>query len=139
LVATSGVVVSGLHPARHGADFGFLDFLCFVCAEAPVAIARQNSAATAIAQNFRVEFRRTKKTFSGALVPVSRDCVRIFAKRAGVAFRENFHHPPVKIIDWMVHDGFESTVVFAVSFLNVVFQSDAQILIFAALAYLVRM
>jgi hypothetical protein len=127
-----------LHPARHGADFGFLDFLCFVCAEAPVAIARQSSAAAAIAQNFLAEFRHTKKAFSG-LVPVSRDRVGIFAKRANVAFRKNFHHPPVKIINWMVHDGFESTVVFAMSFLNVVFQSDAQILIFAALAYLVRM
>jgi hypothetical protein len=128
-----------LHPARHGADFGFLDFLCFVCADAPPTIVRQSSAATTIAQNFHAEFRRAKKTLSGALVPVRRNRERIFAKRAGVAFRENFHHPPVKIIDWMVHDGLESTVVFAMSFLNVVFQSDAQVFIFAALAYLVRM
>jgi len=128
-----------LHPARHGADFGFLDFLRFVCAEAPQTIVRTSSAATTIAQNIRAEFRCTKKTLSGALLPVSRDRVRIFAKRAGVTFRKNFHHPPVKIIDWMVHDGLESTVVLAMSFLNVVFQSDAQIFIFAAFAYLVGM
>src|SRR5260370_18137324 len=53
--------------------------------------------------------------------------VGIFAERAGVTFRENFHHPPIKVIHWMVHDGFKSTVVFAMSFLNVVFQPDAQV------------
>src|SRR5882762_3511155 len=57
LVATSGALVSGLHPARHGADFGFLDFLCFVCAEAPGSIVRKSSAATIVAQSLHAERR----------------------------------------------------------------------------------
>src|SRR5271163_4375270 len=49
-----------------------------------------------------------------------------------------FHHPAGKIVHGMIHDGLEPAVVLAMSFLNVVFQSDAQILAFAAQPHLLR-
>ena len=58
--------------------------------------------------------------------------VRVFAESVGVALREDFHHPAIKVIHWVVHDGFETPVVFSMSFFNVVFQSNAKILFFAA-------
>ena len=64
--------------------------------------------------------------------------VGIFAERAGVPFGQNFHHPPVKIINRVIHDWFEAAVVFAMSFLNVVFQSDAEIFVLAAQTHLFR-
>src|SRR5208283_3439785 len=58
--------------------------------------------------------------------------VRILAESGSVTFGEDFHHPAIKVIDRVVHDGLESTIVLAMSFLNVVFQSDAEIPVFAA-------
>jgi hypothetical protein len=58
--------------------------------------------------------------------------VRILAKSVRVAIGENFHHPPIKVVDGMVHDGFEAAVVFSMCFFNVVFQSDADIFVLAA-------
>ena len=58
--------------------------------------------------------------------------VGIIAKGRGIAFGKDFHHPAVKVIHRVVHDGLESTIVLAMSFLNVVFQSDAEIPVFAA-------
>ena len=81
---------------------------------------------------------RNEKKFDGLLVLASWHGVRIFAERAGIAFRQNFHHPSIKVVHRMIHDGFESSVVFAVSFLNVVFQSYANVFVFAAQANLIR-
>jgi hypothetical protein len=58
--------------------------------------------------------------------------VGILAQGVWVAIGENFHHPAIKIIHWMVHDGLEAAVVFSMSFFNVVFQSDAEISVLAA-------
>jgi hypothetical protein len=79
-----------------------------------------------------------KYFFEEKLVLAHGRCVGIFAERAGVTVRQNLDHPTVKIIHGMIHDGFETAVVFAMSFLNVVFQSDAEIFIFAAQANLFR-
>ncbi len=58
--------------------------------------------------------------------------VRVIAERVRVPFGEDFHHPAIKIIDWMIHDWFKAAVVFSMSFFNVVFQSDAEISVLAA-------
>jgi hypothetical protein len=50
----------------------------------------------------------------------------------GIAVGKDFHHPAIKVIDWVIHDGFEAPVVFSMSFFNVVTQSDAEISVFAA-------
>ena len=64
--------------------------------------------------------------------------VRIFAERIGIPVGKYLDHPAVKVIHRVVHDGFESTIVFSMSFLNVVFQSDADISVFAAQSNLFR-
>src|SRR4029077_111540 len=64
--------------------------------------------------------------------------VWVFAESVGIALREDLHHPAIKVIHWVVHDGFETPVVFSMSFFNVVFQSDAEIFFFAAKPYLLR-
>src|SRR5437588_12831831 len=60
LVATSGADVAGLHPVRQGAAFGFLDFLCFVCAEAPDTTTSDSAATIATAANFRAAYFRAE-------------------------------------------------------------------------------
>jgi hypothetical protein len=50
----------------------------------------------------------------------------------GIAISKNFDHPAVKVVHGVVHDGFEAAVVLSMSFINVVFQSDAEILVLAA-------
>jgi hypothetical protein len=57
--------------------------------------------------------------------------VRVFAESVGIAIREDFHHPAIKVIHWVIHDGFETPVVFPMSFFNVIFQSNAKILLLA--------
>src|ERR1700682_6499911 len=64
--------------------------------------------------------------------------VRIFAQGVRVPFGKDFHHPAIKVIDWVIHDRFEAAVVFSMCFFNVVFQSDAEIFVLAAEAYLLR-
>ena len=64
--------------------------------------------------------------------------VGIVTERVGIAVGKNFHHPAIKVIHRVVHDGFESTIVFSMSFLNVVFQPDADISVFAAQSDLFR-
>jgi hypothetical protein len=56
----------------------------------------------------------------------------ILAKNVRVAIGEDFHHPPIKVIHWMVHDWFEAAIVLSMCFFNVVFQSDADIFVLAA-------
>ena len=65
--------------------------------------------------------------------------VGVVAEGVGIPVGKDFHHPAVKVVHRMVHDGFETAVVFSMSFFNVVFQSDAEIFVFAALANPVRM
>src|SRR5438046_8899528 len=62
--------------------------------------------------------------------------VGVVAEGVRVPFGKDLHHPTIKIIDWMIHDWFEAAVVFSMSFFNVVFQSDAEIFVLAAEAYL---
>src|SRR6266436_2608085 len=64
--------------------------------------------------------------------------VRVFAQRVRVPFREDFHQPPIKIIDGVIHDWFEAAVVLSMCFFNVIFQSDAEISVLAAEAHLLR-
>ena len=56
----------------------------------------------------------------------------------GVALRENLHHPAIKIVDRVIHDGFEPPVIFSVSFLNVIPQPNADILVLSAETHLLR-
>ena|ERR1700722_15113899 len=72
------------------------------------------------------------------LVPGGSCGVRIFAEGMRVALRKNLHHPAIKVIHRVVHDGFEPPVIFSMSFLNVITQSDADIFVLAAEAYLLR-
>jgi hypothetical protein len=127
----SGAVVCGLQP-EHCIGAGFLDFFFLEdCAEEIEAVAaptkKINASAVAMRKNFSIK---------RLVMPDRR--VRIFAERACVAFRQDFHEPLVKIIDRMVHDRFEAAVVFAMGFLNVIFQSDANIFVLAAQANLFR-
>ncbi len=64
--------------------------------------------------------------------------VRIFAESVGIALCEDLHHPAIKIVDRVIHDGFESPIVFSVSFLNVIPQPDADILVLTAKTNLLR-
>ena len=90
--------------------------------------ARKKKAAkkrTATARCVNVEIRQTLARFTGR-------SVRILAEQGSVTFGENFHQPAIEVIDRVVHDGFESTIVLSMSLLNVVFQPDADIFVFAA-------
>src|SRR6266478_4131840 len=58
--------------------------------------------------------------------------VRVIAEGVDVPFREDFHQPAIKVIDWVIHDWFEAAVVFSMSFFNVVFQSYAEVSVLAA-------
>src|ERR1700693_1396552 len=64
--------------------------------------------------------------------------VRIIAEGMRITLREDLHHPAIKVIHRVVHDRFESTVVFSMSFLNVITQSDADIFVLPAEAHLLR-
>ena len=66
------------------------------------------------------------------------DGIRIFAERVRVAIRKDLHHPAIKIIDRMIHDGTETAVIFSMSLLNVITQSNAQIFLFAPQPHLFR-
>src|SRR5256885_10994250 len=64
--------------------------------------------------------------------------VWVVAEGVRIPFGKDFHHPAIKIIDWVIHDRLEAAVVFSMSFFNVVFQSDAEGFVFAAEAHLLR-
>src|SRR5438128_2398119 len=131
----SGAEVSGLQPARHGAAAGFLLFLFFLedCAEDEIAKPRETEKINASAIAAR-NARESEKSFSQKSA-LADGRVWIFAERASVAFREYLDQPAVKIVHRMIHDWFETSVVFAMSFLNVVFQPNADIFVFAAQAH----
>ena len=129
-----------LHPVRHGAALGLLDFflrgaVCgagvLVCDKAGTGDAASRATLTRDAATAREACAKFLAVWRGR-------GVRIFAEGVRVAFSENFHHPAVKVIHGMIHDGPESSIVFAMCFFNVVFQSDAEIAIFAALFHLLR-
>src|SRR6266550_4734707 len=62
--------------------------------------------------------------------------VGVFNEGVRVPFGKDLHHPTIKIIDWMIHDWSEAAVGFSMSFFIVVFQSDAEIFVLSAEAYL---
>ena len=104
-----------------------------------LSITSGNTVAAAItAIRERIVFRENLRGRASAILAcaplhlASGHGVRIFAQGSSVSLRQNFHHPPVKIVHRMVHDRFEATVVLSMSFLNVVFQSDANVFVFAA-------
>ena len=147
LSAVEGTEVSGLHPVRHGGDFGLLDFFlglrdCAKASKEPTdgsEIIRSSAIADRAIADCKGPIAPRKCAERGmalnkwrVLIMARGSGVGIFSERVRIAFTQNFHHPAVKIIDGMVHDGLEAAVVFSMSFLNVIFQSDAKILIFAA-------
>src|SRR5215470_16576212 len=130
----SGEVVSGLQPTRHGTE-RFLDFFFLeLCAEESIANANRTARTTASV----MPTRETQENLREEKLALADGSVRIFAERVGVTLRQNFHHPAVKIVHGVIHDWFEATVVFAMSFLNVVFQSNTKIFVFSAQANLFR-
>src|SRR5713101_4379282 len=144
--ATCGTDVSGLHPVWHGGDLGFfaLRLCCDDCANAPPSDKLATSI-HAIRERNIDEHNDTvlsgepqKRATTVCLVLSRRRSVRIIAEGVRVAFRKDFHHPAVKVVHRMIHDGFEAAVVFSMSFFNVVFQSHAEIFLLAAEAHLLR-
>jgi hypothetical protein len=108
----SGAEVSVKQPSRHGAGLGLLDFffLCLVWLRAFEPASTRDNTAAAAAQRFH----------AASLVLARGSGVRVLAEGVGITFREDFHQPAIKVIHWMVHDGFEAPVVLSVSFFNVV-------------------
>ncbi len=141
----SGTVVVGRHPPRQGAGLGLVGFLRrgVVC-EGRVAVCEGAVVVCAAAWKGAPTSRDKLNTHaaSGRISPLKRLAARcrrsvgIFAERVGIAFGKDFHHPAVKVVHRVVHDRSESSVVLAMCFFNVVFQSDAEIAIFAALLHL---
>src|ERR1700693_2801027 len=95
-------------------------------------------AAPARREYGRAPCERGVHTATASLAVMSGRGVRIFAEGMCVALRENLHHPAIKIIHRVVHDGFEPPVVFSMSFVNVITQSDADIFVLPAEAHLLR-
>src|SRR5258708_24407858 len=110
---------------RHGADLGLLDFffLCLVWLSASEPASNNDSTAAAAATLFQAAARLRTATLALACGTG----VGILSEGVGIAFRKNFHHPAIKVIDWMVHDGLETPVVLSMSFFNVVTKADAKI------------
>src|SRR4029077_6846553 len=126
--ARSGEAVSGAQPTRHGAGLGLLDFffLCCVWLSAPMEPAsKQMERARAMRREPRSSRRaaaarsasRDATTASGL---TRRTGVGIVAEGVWVAFRENLHQPPIEVIHWVVHDGFETSIVLSMGFFNVI-------------------
>src|SRR5258708_17072678 len=147
--ATVGAEVSGLHPVRHGVALGFfaLRFCREDCANASAAppndkLATMTNAINArnieVQNNTELSGEPEKRAVRVQLVMACGRCVRIVAEGMRIAISKEFHHPAIKIVHRMIHDGFETAVVFSMSFFNVVFQSDAKILLFAAEPHLLR-
>ena len=129
-----------LHPVRHGAALGLLDFFLrgAVCGAGVLVCENAGTGDAASRATLTRDAATAREAFEKLLAARRGRGVRIFAEGVRVAFSENFHHPAVKVIHGMIHDGPESSIVFAMCFFNVVFQSDAEIAIFAALFHLLR-
>ena len=120
-----------------GGRFGLTGFLCFfvVCARDVAEPTRRKERRQSRQRRRREEalgLEARLQASSARLAGFAGRGVGIFAESGGVTVGEDFHHPAIKVIHWVVHDGFESTVVFSMGFLNVIFQSDADISVFAA-------
>src|SRR5260370_35940147 len=70
--------------------------------------------------------RPQKRAARGRLVMPRWHGVRVIAERVRVPFGEDFHHPAIKIIDWMIHDWFKAAGVFALRFFYVFFESEGR-------------
>src|SRR3984893_3749808 len=141
--ATWGADVSGLQPVRQAGDLGFFDLRWCLddCAKASNAPPNDKPAMSINATRDRdIETQNNtaswealqRRAASVRLVMARGRGVRIFAEGVCVPFGKDFHHPAIKVVDRMVHDGFETSVVFSMSFFNVVFQSDAEVFVLAA-------
>src|ERR1700676_4265387 len=108
----SGAAVSVTQPDRHATGLGLLDFF-FLCFVWPSAFEPANS-------NNKTAAAAAKRLHTRNSVLARGSGVGILAKGVSVAFREDFHQPTIKVIDWVVHDGFKTPVVFSMSFFNVV-------------------
>src|SRR5258707_1407024 len=64
--------------------------------------------------------------------------VGIFAEGMCIAVGKDLHHPAIKVIHRVVHDGLEAPVVLSMSFLNVVPQTIANIFVLASQLHLLR-
>src|SRR5260370_12640099 len=118
--------VSGLHPVRQGGDLGFFDLRwclddCAKASNAPPS-ERLTTSIQAIKERRIEEYNDTafsgepqKRAASVRLVMARGRAVRVFAQGVTVPFGQDFHHPAVKVIDWVIHDWFETAVVFSVS------------------------
>src|SRR5208282_6007557 len=126
-----GAAVSGLQPMRQGTGAGFFTFFFFFCEDCPSASgippAISESTSTT-AQTLRAaaagEHAAAAVLTAVLAMPRGRG-VRVVAESVRIALREDFHHPAIKVIHRVVHDGFKTPVVFSMSFFNVVFQSNA--------------
>src|SRR6266513_5740508 len=147
--ATWGADVSGLQPVRQGCDLGFFDLRWCLddCAEASKAPPNDNPAMSIKAtrdrdietQNNTASCEALQKQAASVRLMMARGRgVRIFAEGVCVPFGQDFHNPAIKVVDRMVHDGFETAIVFSMSFFNVVSQSDAEVFVLAAYAHLLR-
>ena len=90
-----------------------------------VAVSVRHSASA------RASTRDTATLIELSSTRFARGDVRIFAERGGISVGENLDHPAIEVIHRMIHDGFESAVVLAMGFLNVFFQSNAEISVLA--------
>jgi hypothetical protein len=108
----SGAEVFVPQPSRHGAGLGLLDFffLCLVWLRASEPASKSDNTAAAAAQRFHAV----------QLVLARGSGVGILAEGVGIAFCKDFHQPAIKVIDWVVHDGFEAPIVLSMSFFNVI-------------------
>src|SRR6267378_7198098 len=147
--ATWGAEVSGLQPVRQGGDLGFFDLRWCLddCAMASNAPPNDKTAMSINATRDRdIETQNNtasweallRRAASVRLVMARGRGVGILAEGVCVPLSKDFHQPAIKIVDRMVHDGFETAVVFSMSFFNVVFQSDAEVFVLAAQAHLLR-
>src|SRR5258708_13406169 len=147
--ATCGTDVSGLQPVWHDGDLGFFD-LCLCgedCANASNAPPSDKLATSihVIRERHIDEHNHTplsghpQKRAKTVCLVLPRMCgVRIIAERVRVPFGKDFHHPAIKVVHRVIHDGFEAAVVFSMCFFNVIFQTRADVFILAAEAHLLR-
>src|SRR3989442_7896284 len=142
----SGADVAGLHSAQ-GEACGLRGFLLCrgACAAASNGVAASSAkihsqASTAVSWRPGAERRgfQAKRTANGKSEMPSWGRVRILAESFRIAVGKDLHHPVIKIIHRMGHDGAEATVVFPVSFFNFIPQSITEISVFAAPAHLFR-
>src|SRR5437016_9474497 len=139
----------GLPPVREGGEFGFFDlrWCSDDFANASNAPPNDKPAMSINAtrdrdietQNNTASCQALRRRAASVRLMMARGRgVRIFAEGVCVPFGQDFHHPAIKVVDRMVHDGFETAIVFSMSFFNVVFQSETEVFVLSAYAHLLR-